>query len=442
MNDHMNPIKTLMVLGLSIFLLLASCASKGEYTLNLMPTPQVFEKEALHPFSDNRPINTDNTIELLYATDRAQIQPGDKEKYYRHQRSHLLRLGTGTVKLGKGEMTWDELKKISLLKNRTQDFPLQVSKVEELGVLSSSISPLHLPEIVKGKDEGPARLFAAKINTQLDKTDKKEIFIYVHGFKVNFENPLLVASELWHYTGYQGVFIPYAWPSTTSLWAYAKDIETTGVSARTFRIFLKFLAQKTRAKKIHIIGYSAGTRLVLNTLHDLTLLNRTKKHTDIRKDLKLGNVILIGSDVNQDFFINALFEGVLNITESLSIYQSRKDKALGVAQWFFSGDRLGQTYLGVESNIDLVNQLRSLKNLHIIDVSSAESAMTRNGHYYFRDSPWVSSDILTTLAHNLSPEQRGLVRLDNQFAWTFPATYIENLKTILSRENPALESLQ
>ncbi|NIT60672.1 MAG: alpha/beta hydrolase, partial [Aliifodinibius sp.] len=51
--------------------------------------------------------------------------------------------------------------------------------------------------------------------------------IYVHGYKVVFENPMLVATELWHFLGYDGVMVGYAWPSTPSRWAYLRDTDTS-----------------------------------------------------------------------------------------------------------------------------------------------------------------------------------------------------------------------
>ena len=64
----------------------------------------------------------------------------------------------------------------------------------------------------------PSEQFAAKVNAKLAISRAKDVFIYLHGYKVVFENPLLVASELWHFLGYEGVFIAFAWPSTPRPW--------------------------------------------------------------------------------------------------------------------------------------------------------------------------------------------------------------------------------
>ena len=90
----------------------------------------------------------------------------------------------------------------------------------------------------------PAAQFAKAVNLKLATSSRKHVFIYLHGYKVTFENPVLVATELWHYLGYDGVFIAYAWPATPSRWAYLKDAETAGGYARNLRISWNFLPTK------------------------------------------------------------------------------------------------------------------------------------------------------------------------------------------------------
>ena len=68
----------------------------------------------------------------------------------------------------------------------------------------------------------------------------------------------------------------------------------------------------------------------------------------------------------------------------------------------------------------------------LIDVTEAEEAGSGKGHDYFRNSPWVSSDVLMTLRYDLSPVDRGLVREEGMATWTFPDDYIERLRASLS----------
>ena len=175
--------------------------------------------------------------------------------------------------VGKEGMTWEEARRISLLKERPEDYPLKLTGVQEIGILGRSINAFT--EELVDRDQGLVsdEPFAAKINAKLAMSKVKDVFIYVHGYKVVFENPLLVASELWHFLGYEGVFIAFAWPSTPSTLAYFSDLETAALSAGNLRLLIQYLAEETHARRIHIIGYSAGTRVVAQALDQLALMN-------------------------------------------------------------------------------------------------------------------------------------------------------------------------
>ena len=74
----------------------------------------------------------------------------------------------------------------------------------------------------------------------------------------------------------------------------------------------------------------------------------------------------------------------------------------------------------------------------VINVTEAKWATGGNGHDYFRRSPWASSDILATLAYDLSPADGSLVRTEDAPVWRFPADYIKRLRVALIKNNPEL----
>ena len=119
----------------------------------------------------------------------------------------------------------------------------------------------------------------------------------MHGYKVVFENPLLVASELWHFLGYEGSFIAFSWPSTPDTLAYFGDLETAALSAGSLRVLIQYLAEQTEAQRIHIIGYSAGTRVVAQALDQLALIHSGMADADGSEKWRIGQVILTGSDI-------------------------------------------------------------------------------------------------------------------------------------------------
>ena len=426
----------LVMLTITLALGLAACTKKNPHTINLMPSPDIYLEEDIDPFS-----GVDIDIEapyfgMLFATDRNPVS-GPGEPYYANSRGFLLRLGKARLKMGEGQYTWDEARQISLLKNRGGNYPLKVTAVDEIGILDRSLSAFTPPEEIPPHPEAPGREFAELINAKLAISKKKDIYIYVHGYKVVFSNPILVATELWHYIAYDGVFIAFAWPSTPKATAYMADLETAVLSAYNLRKLLEFVAENTEAERIHILGYSAGTRVVLNALSQLMFMHEDEGKVKMSQRLRIGRVILVGSDFDRQLFGALLDEGILDTMQTMTVYVSRHDRALGLSRWIFSRDRLGQ--LDQASFDPIVTRyLNRTPQLHLIDVSDVAGAAKGNGHAYFRNSPWASSDILMALMYDLEPGDRGLVNSTENPVWTFPDDYIQRLKAALKSANPDL----
>jgi esterase/lipase superfamily enzyme len=414
------------VLVFVVPLFLAACSSKGPYQLNLMPAPKIYSEKEINPFEavDERKFPYSG---ILYATDRLPVTGDSKEDFYENERGHVLRFGLGKIKLGKENLNWEQAKEVSLLKNRGKDYPLQVTEVEELGVLDSSRSQL-IASLSKENGKSANKAFASLINQKLSTSQTKDVYVYIHGYKVVFSNPLLVAAELWHFLGYDGAFVAYAWPSTPSRWAYAKDLETAAYSSRNLRLMLEYLAKETNARRIHIVAYSAGTRVAINALSQLALLNKNGSKNQLTKKLRIGHVILVGSDSDRGIFAGHLEDGLLNVMDDFTIYMSDTDKALGVSKFVFARRRLGQVFASESLEPAVRDYLRGEKDLNLIDVTEAEEASAGNGHAYFRKSPWVSSDVLMTLKYDLTPGERGLLRHKELPTWVFPENYTERLR--------------
>ena len=421
-------------------ILLSGCAGGPPHQLNPMPAPAVYEQTET-PFEAADVASTlagAGALDMLYATNRAPATAGEgeDERYYSGERGYLLRVGLADIAFGDGDITWDEARRISLLKNRPGSFPLSVIDVQEYGILASSISVFTPMEIAATADDGPSTDFVHQIEDRLARSKVKDIFIYVHGYKVDFENPLLVASEMWHFLGHEGAVIAFSWPSTPARLAYMKDIETARVSAWGLRKFLDFLASETTAERIHIVGYSAGTRVVLTALYEMALIHQHDGEQDVVSTNRLGNVVLVGSDVDTGTFASYVIDGLLRVQDRLTLYTSPSDQALHLSQKIFAHRRLGQILPGT-----LDERMRqfaaSSSRLALIDVAEADNFDDGNGHAYFRNSPWVSSDILMTLRYGLTPAERGLVQRGDSPVWHFPNDYLSRFNSALARAEAA-----
>jgi esterase/lipase superfamily enzyme len=433
--------KPSIIVGIFLFSLSAAtgCAtSKPQPTqVLLMPAPDVYEDGRIDPFIDNDPISRGVQPGILYATDRRPAGPEDKSyRYFTNERGHALHLGLAEVRFGHDEsITWEEARRISLLKNRTTDYPLEVSGIEPFGVLEETIRPFDdnfMP------DPAPGRRFAEEIDKRLAISDRKDVYIYVHGYKVHFESPVLVASEFWHFLGYNGAFIAYSWPTKASMWSYLADLDKALNSARYLRTLILYIARHTDVEHIHVIGYSMGTRLVARMLADLGMYGYLMAEDAVHDAVKLGHVILTGADVDRSILGGYLIDGALRVPQALTIYQSSADKALGVSRRVFGRERAGQVFetdtLGPRARDYFLNN----DHLFVVDVTNAEGSTLGKGHGYFRGSPWVSSDILITLMYDLAPTSRGLVQDQDSAVWRFPDDYMIRLREALARKNPAL----
>lgn len=414
----------------------ASCSTGNPRLIDLMPAPLVYTDESLDPFADTDPIFFEEPLSILYATDRARASDADRVRY-ENARGYLLRVGRGEIELADGEYTWEEARRISLLKNRTEKYPLKVTRVDEFGVVADSVTVFD--DLEDGEPgEAPTRALIDAIERSLARSVVKEINLYVHGYKVTFENPLLVVAELWHFLGYQSAFLAYSWPATPARFAYLGDTDSAIHSVRNLRILIELLSRETSAERINILAYSAGTRLAVDLLGEVALIEGRDDAASGSRRLEIGDVILVGSDVDRDLMVGVLSDAVLDAIDRLTIYVSDADRALGLSQWLFGGrERLGQAFDPEAVGPAAREFLRAHPELSFIHVGDAEGSRDANGHAYFRKSPWVSSDILIQLRYGRGPERRGLTRGADDMVWRFPPDYVERLRALLLEVQPA-----
>jgi len=400
---------------------LVGCADGVYDEIELMPSPSVYESAGFDPFPDVDEASLKEQSRLFYVTDRAPATPQDEELRYTKERGQVLRAGIADIKVTPSIDDWEEVRQITLRGERDQDYRLEVADTQEIGVLPVGATEFLASPPTGAEMDAAGRAFAAKINRQLSLSQNKDIFIYIHGYNVDFEYPVLVSKELQHYLGYQGVFISYNWPATPNRLAYFKDIETASATRRNLRVLLEYLSDNTNARRIHLIGYSAGSRLAFEVTYQIALQNKGKSGP------RLGNVLLVSSDLDRGYFGQALADGLLDVVDRMTLYLSGTDAALGMSNFVYGRQRLGQIWAEEDVWPALEVELARLNKLEMIDATDADRASAGNGHWYFRSSPWASSDILVSLLTGFSAAERGLVRSDGRALWTFPADYVQRL---------------
>lgn len=404
-------INSKLIVALVFVLLISGCSKTSHLRLDLMPTPLIYQDENAENLLAPAKVENAPYEGVLYATDRAPVpyeERFDKLSEYSQERNDFLNVGLNTV-----------------IYNRFGKEQLSVAEVETYGALTSVplFGPLTNPERIKTLKSAD-EYFAQQINSKLAISNQKDVFVYVHGAHDSFENPALIAGELWHHLGYEGALVNFLWPTTRARFGYFKDVENAQASGTSLRLLIDYLSNNTDAEKIHLISHSAGGRVVVQALYEKALAG-TK-----RSDTKIGEVLLIASDYGSTLLGIAISQGIAQQAEKLTIYVSSEDTALGVSRFLFKSERLGQWQAGEVVDRSIVEFFDN-SNLRVIDVTSAEQVSAAHGHSYFRTSPWVSSDVVATLRLGLTPGQRGLVRSTGALPWTFPMNYPDVLNNRL-----------
>ena len=130
--------------------------------------------------------------------------------------------------------------------------------------------------------------------------------------------------------------ILYSWASAHKLNGYSQDEETVSLTIKRLAPFLKQLTETSGATEIHLIAHSMGNRALIGALERLDPPDPTKA-----KPFK--QVVLTAPDVPRKDVESQIDAASLR-AERVTLYASRKDKALGLSKARHKYERLGKVY--------------------------------------------------------------------------------------------------
>jgi esterase/lipase superfamily enzyme len=392
---------------LTVIVLCAAVAGCGAPTL--VATPNLYADSDEDPFAGVAPVHRTPRTTILYATDRGREAAKDGGLHYGYQRSHSLAVGRCTVQIGPDGLSWEQLVAESRARHRTMELPLAVTAVEEL--VRYPEEPIDLMEIdgvlVDDPREVEARSHAIRavadlLAARLREVPSKEVFLYVHGYNNTFDFAALRMAQLWHFLGRQGVPVLYSWPAghPGMLRGYAYDRESGDFTAFHLRQLLEGIAACPGVEKLHIVAHSRGTDILMTALREINL-EYVGAGRSIRRELRLGNVILAAADLGWDVSLQRIAADRLHVLpERFTVYLSHEDKALGLVNWLLgSVRRLGDLTVGDLTRKEQ-RQLQEMGDFNLIDVRSESDFL---GHGYFISDPAVLSDLILVLLYDRDP---------------------------------------
>ena len=414
-------------------LLLAACSGKRV----MMPTPNIEVNPEKDHYADLHPDLKSTEVPLFYVTDRKPERDENGNLEYGYGRSPSLAFGTTVVDLG-DDISWEELVEASRTQKRLKDIPLKRRELTE--IIRGPNSPIPYSEIdgkivqdpkYLAKREAVKELFRNEIVRHLDRTPRKEVFIYVHGFHNDFNDAAFAMAELWHFMGRIGVPIIYTWPAGhPGLFGYTYDRESSEFTVFHFRELIRYLATFPEVERINIIAHSRGTDVAVTALRELTIAARAMGEST-REKYKIHNFVLAAPDLDAQVAQQRLVgDHVAQSAHRFTIYTSPADRAIG---W---SDKLFDSPIGRVGNISpdtLQPETKAIlsqghQNFAFInfqsDVDKSNSSADGFGHSYFRNATTVSSDLVLMLRDDLDPGPPGRPLEDLGYTfWRIPPGY-------------------
>jgi esterase/lipase superfamily enzyme len=331
-----------------------------------------------------------------------------------------LRLGVAAVRMGQVDATWDEICAATSGKDANPSFRLV--RASEFGHLQGDAAP------------GP---FVEQIDRQLAVSPNRQVNVYVHGFRTNFDWEVEVLAKLFHCSGRRGAMVCFSWPARQSLMLYGSDVERGRKSAPHLADLLELLATRTQAERINVLAYSCGATVVTEALVELRERHRDADAAELSRRLRIGNVILAASDIDLKTFADKQLMRIQDLSQGVVIYIAKNDAALGMANFGYGASRLGRPDVSelelTQADLERAAQNTRLQVVDVTDVPGSHSAGGLRGHGYWYANDWVMTDLLVIFRWQIPADERGLYRKPGLARWFFPSDYPEKVTASVRR---------
>jgi esterase/lipase superfamily enzyme len=400
--NHLQPWAKDIALLLLAVLLLAGCAGRP-----LMPTPNLYTAGAREPFALTPPELRSTRVDLLYVTDRVPQPDQSGNLAYGYERSLSMAFGSAIVEIGEGE-AWEVLRADSRRREREKRWPLKLPGLHEQGRFPETPFPFShqngriVRDAATLADQARTeQLLLQEVARRLSITPAKELLIYVHGYNNTFDDAAFTLAELWHFAGRTGVPLLYTWPAGRGgLTGYAYDRESGEFTIFHLKQLLRMLSRIPEIERIHLLAHSRGTDVLLSAVRELVIEARAGGK-DPRKLYRIANLILAAPDLDVAVLSQRVIaEGMGSAADLVTIYASREDKAIGLAERLFgSALRLGRAGEGMMP-ADIATSVEGAVNVSLVESRSGGGLID---HGYFHSDPAASSDLILVIRDRRRP---------------------------------------
>jgi esterase/lipase superfamily enzyme/Tfp pilus assembly protein PilF len=215
-----------------------------------------------------------------------------------------------------------------------------------------------------------------------------QVIVFVHGFNQTFKDALVRAAQISHDIGFDGAVFGFSWASRGGLSSYIFDRNRATTAEANLNDFLTNVVARTKARKIHLVAHSMGSRMLLETLEKIRLRDGDASR------LRLGELILVAPDVDRASYLR-LIGYMTDLQGKVTVYASSLDRPLLLSGW------LGGATAGyVSPREGAVVAIGA----DTIDVTDAGKMFAFN--HFFNENPKVFGDIRNVLLGERPPDRR------------------------------------
>lgn len=245
-------------------------------------------------------------------------------------------------------------------------------------------------------------VFLSDIKRSIAGSGAKTLLLYIHGFRVSFQEAAIRAAQISVDLNIDGVTAFYSWPSKGSLKGYGDDVASVEGAEEMLVNFLVLVAKNSDAKQVHVIAHSMGNLGLIRALNGAT-------SQAALQGVKFGQIFLAAPDVDADLF-KRLARVYPKISERTTLYVSAKDIALEASYWLRDFQRAGYT-----------PPVTAIDGIDTVEVKNIDLSVL--GHGYYAEAADVLHDMHDLMLHNDPPGLRS--RLDRSTTeegkpyWTF-----------------------
>ncbi len=396
---------------------------------HLMATPVVYKDERLDFLKIYPPELHTTAIPVFYATTRQPVPAGKPGFYGNEPSNEGLQLGIADVILGEQGWTFDDLIASDRTSSVDKPRPGRVQRVEVIGNVHAGDAR-----------SDPERRFIERIDDQLSKVKNPEVVLYVHGYRVTFEEVAVMMGSLSTYLG-QSATVAFQWPTGQHWWNYFSDCPNAEKFIPDIERLIELLGH-SKAEYINMLAYSCGSPLLASALAHLRGRYPDEGRDQLTKRFRIGSVIFAASDVDLKTFAREHVPAIMDLAQQTTVYMSRGDAALGLSTLVAGTSRIGRPDIN-DLKVKDIENLSADPRLYGIDVSDVRGAHEMGGmagHGYWYSNDWISTDVLLSLRYPLPPEKRCLVP-DKKWRkiWRMPDDYPDCVANSLIKAFPYLK---